>query len=406
MPKLASSLSCSGCSACAAICSRKAIMMVPDNEGFIRPVINANKCVECGTCEKSCHVMSPYQELRPINIYAARGVDNNIRFVSSSGGIFPLLAQSTIGKGGYVWGVRWDFNKRIPVAVHDFTDTISGLTAFRGSKYVQSYINNAYPIIKAQLQSGKEVLFSGTPCQIAGLRHYLRNDYANLLCCEVICHGVPSPKILHDYMATLLPPDDAGHEYVIKDIRFRDKLYENGGWRNGVVVVVVVDKYNGTETELVVSGKRADADPYLRGFLGELINRPSCHNCSARGLRSHADITLGDLWKVHKYAPEFDDNMGVSLVCINSPKGKKAFELIKSQLYGCKEIGWEDAIDSTGALISSPVAHRKRSLFFKRYSQNGFEAKLIAKLLRPTVKQRTQNYIRILKAKIRPYIKR
>lgn len=406
MPKLASTLLCSGCSACYSICPKSAITMKPDSEGFMRPVIDAALCVECGACEKACHVVSPYEERMPIEVFAARARNNDIRHTSSSGGIFPLLAREHIRNGGLVWGVKWAKDGRLFRAEHDYTSTYEGLSQFRGSKYVQSDIRDTYRNVKNQLMAGERVLFSGTPCQIAGLKHFLRKDYPNLICCDVICHGVPSPKIFHDYIASMLPADTNGHEYLIKDVRFRDKLYENGGWRNGVVVVVVVDKYNGKETEIVVSGKRADTDPYLRGFLNELINRPSCQNCTVRNLKSHADITLGDFWKIQKYAPQIDDNMGVSLVCINSDKGMNALRSVADEMSDCIAFDWVAAVDSTGALVSSPKAHRHRSKFFNTYYRKGFQASIVNKLLRPTVKEHYRNFIKILKAKIRPYIKK
>lgn len=406
MPTLAANLLCSGCSACYASCPKGAISMIEDSEGFKRPVIDDNLCVECGLCEKACHVVSPYSERHPVEIYASRAKNDDIRFSASSGGIFPLLGAKIISDGGIVWGVKWDCNERIPKAKHAYANNMQELEDFRGSKYVQSDIQDAHKTIKSQLIEGKEVLFSGTPCQISGLKHFLKKDYPNLTCCEVICHGVPSPKVLNDYIATLLPQDSSDHEYRIKEVTFRNKLYKEGGWRNGVVVVVVVDKHNGTETEYVVSDRRADTDPYLRGFLCELINRPSCHNCTVRSLKSGADITLGDFWKIQKYVPQIDDDMGVSLVCINTEKGQRLYNEIKPQLSDSVAINWDAAVDSTGALVESPKAHRLRSRFFKDFSKNGFQEKSIAKMLRPTTKQIINKYIRIFKAKVRPYIKK
>lgn len=380
--------------------------MIEDSEGFKRPVIDDNLCVECGLCEKACHVVSPYSERHPVEIYASRAKNDDIRFSASSGGIFPLLGAKIISDGGIVWGVKWDCNERIPKAKHAYANNMQELEDFRGSKYVQSDIQDAHKTIKSQLIEGKEVLFSGTPCQISGLKHFLKKDYPNLTCCEVICHGVPSPKVLNDYIATLLPQDSSDHEYRIKEVTFRNKLYKEGGWRNGVVVVVVVDKHNGTETEYVVSDRRAGTDPYLRGFLCELINRPSCHNCTVRSLKSGADITLGDFWKIQKYVPQIDDDMGVSLVCINTEKGQRLYNEIKPQLSDSVAINWDAAVDSTGALVESPKAHRLRSRFFKDFSKNGFQEKSIAKMLRPTTKQIINKYIRIFKAKVRPYIKK
>lgn len=406
-PVLASYELCSGCSACFASCSTGAISMVVDREGFSRPKIDENHCVECSACERACHVVNPYPERKPLEVYAARARNDEIRFSSSSGGIFPLLGTKTIVDGGIVWGVEWKWDDRIPFAKHCGTYTEDDLVKLRGSKYVQSEIKDAYKEIKAQLVEGKKVLFSGTPCQVAGLRHYLKKEYENLICCEVICHGVPSPKILHDFLASLLPADSDNHEFHVKKVTFRNKIYKGRGWRNGVVVVVVVvDKCDNSEREYVVSDLRADTDPYLRGFLGELINRPSCHNCTVRHLKSGADITLGDFWKIHKYAPQADDNMGTSLICINTEKGRSLYNCISDQLSDNVPVDWAAAIDSTGALIESPKPHPYRSKFFKRYSKRGFEPKVIIRLTNPTIKQRTERLKNRLKAKLRPFLKR
>lgn len=406
MPKLADRILCSGCSACYAICGKRAITMNPDEEGFLRPHVDSTICVECGACEKACHVVTPYEERRPLEVYAARATNNDIRFKSSSGGIFPLLARKQIRKGGVVYGVKWDKSGRIFHAEHDCASTDEELEWFRGSKYVQSNIKDTYLKVKQQLEAGDSVLFSGTPCQISGLKHFLKKDYSNLLCCDVICHGAPSPQIFQDYIASMLPANTDGHEYFIKDIRFRDKNYENGGWRDGVVFLLeIIDRYNGEDRE-IVRCKRTSVDPFLRGFLCELINRPSCHNCTVRNLKSYSDITLGDFWKIHKYAPQIDDNMGVSLICVNTEKGRKALSAIVPEMSDCIAFDWEAAIDSTGALIESPKAHRNRKKFFSNYKRHGFNPNIIDKLLRPTIKERYRGLVRSIKAKIRPYIKR
>lgn len=183
---------CCGCSACMQRCPKQCIAMQEDSEGFCYPIVDRNACIACGLCEKVCPMLNPYKARKPLEVHAAINRDEQIRRESSSGGIFTLLAEQTIRKGGVVFGARFDGNWEVR---HDWCENIEGLGQFRGSKYVQSRIGACYRQAEIFLKSGRSVLFSGTSCQIAGLHRFLGKSYDNLLSVDVICHGVPSPLV-------------------------------------------------------------------------------------------------------------------------------------------------------------------------------------------------------------------
>jgi len=192
---------CCGCSACVQICPKQCISLKEDKEGFLYPTVNHAFCVECGKCEKVCPELHPFEVHEPLKVYAAKHQDDAVRKVSSSGGIFTLLADMVIDEGGVVFGACFDSDWSV---VHDFTETHEGLQAFRGSKYLQSRIGNTYRQAEVFLKAGRKVLFTGTPCQIAGLKKYLHKDYENLLAVDFVCHGVPSPLVWKKYLEEII----------------------------------------------------------------------------------------------------------------------------------------------------------------------------------------------------------
>ena len=225
---------CCGCSACVQICPKQCISMAADNEGFLYPQVNSAICIDCGLCEKVCLVINQSAPREPLVVYAAKNNNEDIRLKSSSGGIFTLLAEKVIEEGGVVFGAKFDADWNV---IHDYTETIEGLAAFRGSKYVQSIIGDNFKTAKQFLNNGRKVLFSGTPCQIAGLKKYLRKEYDNLLTVDVVCHGVPSPMVWRDYLDYKRAKRAAGKNTVssslkelpvITGISFRDKTK---GWK-------------------------------------------------------------------------------------------------------------------------------------------------------------------------------
>ena len=211
---------CCGCSACVQACPKQCISMQQDAEGFLYPQVDTSSCIECGLCEKVCPFIHPYEARTPEYTFAAINNNEQIRMESSSGGTFTLLAEQIINEGGVVFGARFDENWQVTI---DYTERIDGLAAFRGSKYVQARVGDTYAKCANFLKAGRKVLYSGTPCQIAGLKHYLRKEYDNLITVDFVCHGVPSPKVWEKYL----------HELVgtvnVQGVSMRDKQHE--GWK-------------------------------------------------------------------------------------------------------------------------------------------------------------------------------
>lgn len=309
---------CCGCSACVQICPKHCIHMVADNEGFLYPQVDTTVCIDCGLCEKVCPVINQNEPREPLAVYAAKNNNDEIRIKSSSGGIFTLLAEKIINEGGVVFGAK--FNKNWDV-VHDYTETINGLEAFRGSKYVQSIIGDNFKIAKQFLNDGRKVLFSGTPCQIAGLKRYLQKEYNNLLTIDIICHGVPSISIWGKYknkvkqLASYSCRDFASTNNklsTLNDINFRDKT---NGWKHYMCTYSIVNVSSNQTNRLTFEHTK---DPYMQLFLSNYSLRPSCYYCPAKAGKSLSNMTLGDCWGIKRMENSFDDNKGVGVCVIHN----------------------------------------------------------------------------------------
>ena len=338
---------CCGCSACVQRCPKQCITMAEDNEGFLYPQVDTSKCVDCHLCEKVCPVINQDEARTPLEVYAAKNSDDDIRLKSSSGGIFTLLAEQTIKGGGVVFGACWDKDWNVK---HDYIDNISDLQRFRSSKYLQSVIGDNYLKAEQFLKIGRKVMFTGTPCQIAGLKHFLRKEYHNLLAVEVICHSVPSPGVWQQYLTTRLHTLK-WNKSDIRNISFRDK---KTGWKTYSFVIENNDGNSFAE----LSNKNA----FMRGFLADLYTRPSCHACPAKQLRSGSDLTLGDFWGIESLMPEIDDDKGVSAIIVNSDKGKQVLHNINVELY---EVQYDELTTRNPALVKSFPITPKRIEFFK-----------------------------------------
>lgn len=300
---------CCGCTSCMQACPKKCIEMEEDFEGFLYPKVNLEKCVDCRLCEKACPIINRNAKRKPIDNLAIRNNDEQIRAKSSSGGIFYLLAKQTIEDGGVVFGARFDDRWNVVI---DYADTLQGVEAFMGSKYVQASVGDAYINAKKFLRQGLKVLFTGSPCQIAGLKRYLGSDYPNLLTMDFVCHGVPSPKVWRRYLIERLQKMTGTTDVAnISDIQFRNK---SCGWKT--FSFSIETKYDKKKQESEVFW----ANPYMKAFVENVTLRPSCYKCKFREFRSGSDITIGDFWTIGNFDKSLDDEKGISLATVNTDK--------------------------------------------------------------------------------------
>ena len=362
---------CSGCSACVHICPKHSISFQEDKEGFLYPKVDLETCIDCGLCEKVCPIINQDSEREPQEVYAAKNDDENIRLKSSSGGVFTLLAEKIIEEGGVVFGARFNENWEV---VHDYTDTIEGLEQFRGSKYVQSTVGESFKQAETFLKAGRKVMFTGTPCHIAGLKKFLRKDYKNLLAVDFVCHGVPSPLVWRMYLEEeIARQGDAGKNSVLaspKDtpvltgVNFRDKSV---GWKKFSFALSFSKASAVGEQNTVLSSVFTEND-YMRAFLLNLSLRPSCYNCPAKAGKSGADITIGDFWGIENVQPELDDDRGMSvLVNYNEIKCRS----IISELY-LHAVSYPEILVSNPCLEKSVNKPVNRDFFFSQLMRKGF----------------------------------
>lgn len=343
---------CCGCAACVQRCPKQCISLEEDNEGFLYPIVNKSLCVNCHLCEKVCPVLNKQDDTKPVIALAAINTDEEIRLKSSSGGIFTLLAEKIIANEGVIFGAA--FNKNWEVH-HEEGATIEDLCKFRGSKYVQSKIENSYKRTEYFLKEGKEVLFSGTPCQIAGLKCFLQKDYLNLTTVDFICHGVPSPGIWEWYLKNHIFTK-TNTSSKLKDINFRDKTF---GWQNYRLA------FQFKSHTPILSANNTNG--YMLAFLNDICLRPSCYKCPTKKGSSHSDITIADFWGINEFNIEMDDNKGTSLVLINTKKGVELIKEIKMQ---SKKVSIDKALALNQSWKKSAKPHELRNLFYKPQIRN------------------------------------
>lgn len=341
---------CCGCGACAQRCPKQCITMQTDKEGFTYPVVDTKQCTNCGLCEKVCPVMNQQPQSQPIATYAAINSNEVVREQSSSGGIFTLLAEETINKGGIVFAAA--FNERWQVE-HTYINDINCIKKFRGSKYVQSNIGNSYATAEKFLKDGKEVLFSGTPCQIAGFKRFLRKEYKNLKTVDFVCHGTPSPLVWKKYLDEVCHANKIGN---ITDIQFRNKAE---GWKKYSLQIT----YTGNDGKKKIFRETLDDNIFMNCFLNNLCLRPSCYCCPARSGKSDSDITLGDLWGAQEICPEIDDDKGLSLVLLRKECGLPYFDKTP--------IPYSEALKYNPSIERDVRESQKRRKFFRLTHRNG-----------------------------------
>lgn len=340
---------CSGCGACAAVCPKHCVEMTADREGFRYPVIKQAHCVSCQVCETVCPIAAPLRLSQETTAVAAQNRNRVIRQESSSGGVFSALAEYVLAKGGLVCAAVYDENQMVS---HRIIDQPDGIGAMRGAKYAQSKPESCFPRIKKELQEEKYVLFVGTPCQTAGLSQYLGKRYERLILVDMICHGVPSPKVWENYLRERQTSD--APKAGVQTINLRNK---ETGWSR-YSYSVRIQYRNGVEYRMP-----QEQDWFMRGFVQNLYLRPSCSRCSFKGIDRCSDLTLGDCWGIWDIAPEFDDNQGTSLLLIHSETGQQAWDNISLE-FRTYPLSMDQAVAQNPSAICSSLPHPKREQFF------------------------------------------
>ena len=378
---------CCGCTACVSVCPRNCITMEDDEKGFLRPRINMSKCVDCGKCVKVCPSINLKCERLPIKVWAVKNSDDKVRANSSSGGTFMALSEWIIQHGGVVFGAR--FNEKWEIE-HGYADTIEGVKAFQGSKYVQSNMGDCYLQVRHFLEDDKWVLFTGTQCQIEGLINFVGANVEKLLTVDVICHGVPSPRLWQDYLDYLRQEKFIGKENEVKDIAkiaepliekisFRDKTF---GWKRFSMLFkyrTFTDGANVTESTLIRDGCKVyhpicgseEEDLYYKGFIRGYFNRPSCYDCPSKNGRSHSDITIGDYWGLPEELLQWDDDRGISVVMVFTEKGNAILDELKVEK---KETSFVKATRYNPNYAKSCAHSNFVDMFWRLYPKKGFEA--------------------------------
>ena len=373
MIQLTKKADCCGCSACQHSCPKGCITMAADSEGFLYPQVDEAACVNCGLCEKVCPILTKMKApTGAVSAYGAYTSDDKIRKGSSSGGVFSVLAQAVLDRGGMIAGAAFDEDFSVR---HVLVETEEELNRLRGSKYVQSRMEDTYPRIREELKRGRVVLFTGVACQVAGLKAFLGRDYDNLYTVDVLCHGVPSPKVWQHYCRE----QEATYGQKMTNVFFRDK---RNGWRK-----YSLSMQFGSAGEY---SRPAAVDDYLQVFLGDICLRPSCHSCRFKEFPRLSDLTIGDAWGIEKHMPDLDDDQGTSVVLANSPKGQSLWDTVVGDLVfrpGELDILLPRDADSR----RSVKPHPNRSRFFAALDRGKTMAQL-CKLARKSPVRRLLSY--------------
>ena len=379
---------CYGCGVCASICPRGCITMTEDAEGFRYPVIDREKCVSCGLCERAC----PYSAEKPAATDARAFVgfyqDESVLRSSASGGAFTALYNHVLEQGGAVFGVKFDENMQV---VHDSADTAQGCEAFRTSKYVLSRCEHSYEQVASRLRAGQRVLFTGTPCQCAALKNYLllrRVADDGLITADLVCHGAPNQKIFDDYLAELFRNQGSR----VKRYRFRYKDEIDGAVNSRRARI----DFESGEMRCVTSAN----DAFLRGYYRRLFYRPSCAACRFAQVNRASDVTIADAWGVGSLYPEWNVHKGVSLVLLNSEKGKTLLPALEKCME-LRPVTPEWAEQNNNQLHEPTKMHPKRDVFFRLWPKKGMHAAVAAStrdpLLRRVIRKAKKIARRLLK---------
>lgn len=351
---------CTGCHACASSCPKKCIIMKKRETGFLLPEIDHTiSCIDCGQCEKVCPVLHTPATSIKTTVYAIKSKNQNERSKSTSGGMFPLLAEYVLDRNGVVFGAAYDSDFSVR---HIKVCDKSELSLLQGAKYVQSTIGTSFLEVKKELSSGRLVLFSGTPCQCAGLQSFLgKQQYQNLITVDLICHGVPSSKVWQAYVDYRSQKENAGTRPLRINMRSKSSGWSHYGYSTEF------DYGNGKISRI----KNGD-DLFMKAFVGNICLRSSCSDCKMKGVERCTDFTLGDYWGIWNQHPEFDDNKGTSVVFVHSQRGQEILEQLKDKME-CLKVDIQDAYRENGSLINVSLAHFSREEFLAHITADNFE---------------------------------
>lgn len=354
MDKIKNNKDCCGCTACESICAHKAIKMQPDKQGFEYPSLDTTLCNNCGLCTMVCPIVQrslamPSQE--PLDYYAARNKDNETLKRSSSGGVFNVFAKLIIERNGVVVGAIYD--KKMSV-VHAFAETILECRKMHGSKYSQSRLNGVYIEVKKLLNANRLVLFTGTPCQVDGLKNFLRKDYLNLITIDLICHSIPSPLVFSDYLGII----EGKFKNRITELNLKDKSL---GWPTTSTYY----KFENNKELYNPIGIKSWQDIFESGY----ITRPSCFDCRYTNLHRPADITIGDFWDFDSLRPDLRSSLGTSVLLVNSEKGREYIKELNNDLE-LWHLSKNEAMQPR--LERSSIKPKQYETFWEDYISNGF----------------------------------
>lgn len=369
---------CTGCTACLNACPKKCISMKPDNMGFLYPVIDNDSCINCNLCRKTCPVNNQPTAYEPLEGYIGRYNDLSIVSESTSGGVFTAFANWILSKDGVICGVRIDENNCIK---HFFVDSHSSerIRDMRGSKYVQSSLETSFSIIKGYLAEGRTVLFSGTPCQVAGLKAYLRKDYSSLFTVDMVCRCAGAPAFFKEYLSY----QEEKYKSPIKEVRFRNKTY---GYHSGSM------KLEFGNGKIYYGSPRIDL--FLNSFFNGLCSRESCYKCPAKGDKKSSDITIFEAWHMEQVLSGVkDDDKGYTSVIVRTENGKQLLKEAEKWLkIWPANIQQMKALD--GVMIDGyPDKHPARDTIMENIAKSSFEKAVSSAL---TIKQ-TDYFIEHLK---------
>lgn len=346
MIEIADKSKCCGCSACANICPKKCIEMKEDLEGFLYPIVDFAKCVQCSACERICPMLSKRPEI-PFEQegYIVQNREEQVLRESTAGGAFTSIARYVLHQNGVVFGVELD-KELLPH--HIFVESEAELFRFRNSKYVQSVVGDTYTQVKEFLQQGRLVCYSGTPCQIEGLKSFLEKEYSGLITVDVVCRAVPSPLIFRKYLE--MQREKMGEE--ILKVRFRDKYFGYQYSTLNIVTAANKDNYH----------RGVESDPWLRAFFSNICDRPSCHTCIFRKRYHISDFTIWDCFHVGRFSKELDNNKGATRVLVHTRTGKTIFQAIIREFHYIS-VEPEQIIAGAKEMQESVLPHKKRKEF-------------------------------------------